>query len=310
MNDLKNNQSVIIKPCDRDGDICIMNTRDYLIKIHNTYQNTYKLLTHNPTNTIAHDAHTLIHYMHCQHIIDMTTMEFLPLPRNTCIPLFYGLPKTHKPNCPLCILVSGCDGPTGNLSSYITHFIQALTIFHHTLRTKNISSTALKILSPPTGALLVIADVMSLYTNIQHSTLLARIYPLPFIIKNIKKDLIYTCSNLLSKRTPHTETKILPIITPSLNIGKSFIVTINKSWNTIAGDGMLSAIWPSKLLSAYSKSSTPHKNMAYHNTTLHTATHIHLQKPKHTSKYNHSGYTILLPPANNSTQLITVMLTT
>ena len=120
MNDLKNNQSVIIKPCDRDGDICIMNTRDYLIKIHNTYQNTYKLLTHNPTNTIAHDAHTLIHYMHCQHIIDTTTMEFLPLPRNTCIPLFYGLPKTHKPNCPLCIVVSGCDGPTDNLSSYIT----------------------------------------------------------------------------------------------------------------------------------------------------------------------------------------------
>lgn len=119
------------------------------------------------------------------------------------------------------------------------------------------------LLSPPTGALLVIADVMSLYKNIQHSTLLARTYPLPFIIKNIKKDLIYTCSNLLSQRTPHTETKILPIITPSLDIGKSFIVTINKTWNTIAGDGMLSAIWPSKLLSAYSKSSSIHDHLVH-----------------------------------------------
>ena len=53
-----------------------MNTRDYLTKIHIDLQdhNPKKLLTHNPTNAIAHDA---LHYMDFQLIIDMTTMEFL-----------------------------------------------------------------------------------------------------------------------------------------------------------------------------------------------------------------------------------------
>ena len=37
LNNLKNNQSVVIKPGDKGGAICIMNTRDYLTKFHNTY---------------------------------------------------------------------------------------------------------------------------------------------------------------------------------------------------------------------------------------------------------------------------------
>ena len=48
--------------------------------------------------------------------------------------------------------------------------------------------------------------------------LLARAYPLYLVITNIKKALIYTRSNLLSQRTPHTETIILSIITPFSDI--------------------------------------------------------------------------------------------
>ena len=44
--------------------------------------------------------------------------------------------------------------------------------------------------------------------------LLAWAYPLHVIIKNIKKTLIYTGSNLLSQWIPHTGTNIFPIITP------------------------------------------------------------------------------------------------
>ena len=47
-------------------------------------------------------------------------------PRNTRIPLFYGLPKIHKPNCSLRPIVSGCDGPTDRLSSYTIHFNEPL----------------------------------------------------------------------------------------------------------------------------------------------------------------------------------------
>ena len=55
LNNLKNKQSIVIKPWDKGGGICIMNTRDYLTKIHTHLQdyNTYKPLTHNPASAIA-----------------------------------------------------------------------------------------------------------------------------------------------------------------------------------------------------------------------------------------------------------------
>ena len=69
---LKNNQSTVIKPCDKGGGICIMNTKDYFTKIHTYLQDrtTYKPLTYNPTSAIVNDTCTLIEYIHSQHIID------------------------------------------------------------------------------------------------------------------------------------------------------------------------------------------------------------------------------------------------
>ena len=172
LNNLKNNQSIVIKPCDKSGGICIMNTRDYLTKIHTHLQDhtTYKPLSHNPTNAIAKDACTLIEYLRSQHIIDKATMEFLLPPKDTRTPLFYGLPKIHKPDCPLRPIVSGCDGPTDHLSAYITHFIQPLAsnLPSHIKDTKHFLNLIEKLPPLPPNALLVTADVTSLYTNIPH----------------------------------------------------------------------------------------------------------------------------------------------
>ena len=66
LNDLKNNQPIVIKPCDKGGGICIMNTSDYVTKIDTHLQdcNTYKPLSYNPTSTIVNDTCTLIEYIH------------------------------------------------------------------------------------------------------------------------------------------------------------------------------------------------------------------------------------------------------
>ena len=62
---LKNIQSIVIKPCDKGGGICIMNTKDYLTKIHTHLQdrNAYKPLTYSPTSaaldgTCTHRVYT------------------------------------------------------------------------------------------------------------------------------------------------------------------------------------------------------------------------------------------------------------
>ena len=80
---LKKNKSFGIKTCDKGGGICIMNTKDYLTKIHTYLQDrtTYKPLTYNPTSAIVNDTCTLIEYIHSQHIIDKATKEFLLPPK-------------------------------------------------------------------------------------------------------------------------------------------------------------------------------------------------------------------------------------
>ena len=151
LNNLKNNQSIVIKPCHKGGDICIVNIRHYLSRIHTNLQDhkTYKTLIHKPTSAIANDAHTLIQYMHSEHIREKATMEFLLPSKNTRTSLFYRLPKIYKIDCPLHPVVSGCDGPTAHLSAYITHFIQPLAsnLSSHIKDTKNFANLIEKL--PP-----------------------------------------------------------------------------------------------------------------------------------------------------------------
>ena len=70
------NQFIVIEPCDKNRLISIINTKDYFTKsyIHLQDHNTYKSLSLRPTKAIAHDVHTLLHYMHSQHVIGEITM--------------------------------------------------------------------------------------------------------------------------------------------------------------------------------------------------------------------------------------------
>ena len=93
--------------------------------------------------------------MHSQHRTDTAAMEILLSPRNTCTPLFYGLPKIHKPNSPLHPIFSGCHGATDRHSSYITHFIQALAgnLPSHIKDTKHFLDLTENLPPPPTKSL-------------------------------------------------------------------------------------------------------------------------------------------------------------
>ena len=146
-----------------------MNTRDYLPKIHSHLQdlNTYKPLNYNPTNTILNDICALIEYMHSRHIIDTDTKKYLLPLKNTPTPLSYGLPKIHKAGFPLRPVISGCDDSTDHLSAYINHFIQPLAnnLPSH-IRDRKYFLSLIEQLPPLSpNALLVTADVTSLYTN-------------------------------------------------------------------------------------------------------------------------------------------------
>ena len=108
--------------------------------------------------------------MHSQHITGKATMSFLLPPKNTCLSLFYGLHKIHKPDCPLRPIVSGCDGATDHLSAYIIHFIQPLSsnLPSHIKDTKHFLNLIEKHPPLPSNSLLVTVGVTSLYTDIPH----------------------------------------------------------------------------------------------------------------------------------------------
>ena len=93
--------------------------------------------------------------------------------------------------------------------------------------------------------------------------LLARSYPLHFIIKNIKKALTHSPNYLLSQRKPHIATNILPIITPFSDMGKQLTAMMHRNRHIVANDSTLPTIWPSKPLSAYTKSNSIHNHLVH-----------------------------------------------
>ena len=105
-----------------------MDTSLYISKIEDHLADlfTCKELNSGSTQTIRNDVLSTLDYLHNTHQIDDKTRHHLTPPKPVRTPLFYGLPKVHKPNIPLRPIVSACDSPTDQLWSYVTHFKQPL----------------------------------------------------------------------------------------------------------------------------------------------------------------------------------------
>ena len=144
----------------------------YISKIeeHLSDPTTYKELNSDPTQAIRNDVLSPMDYLHMTHRIDDETKHNLTPPKPARTPLFYDFPKVHKPNIPLRPIVSACHRPTDQLSNYITHFIQPLVeTLPSYIRDSKHCLQVLESLPPlPENAILVTADVTSLYTNIPH----------------------------------------------------------------------------------------------------------------------------------------------
>ena len=168
---LINNPNLTIKRSDKGGGITIMDTDSYINQVrteHLSDASTYQPLPFNPIPAIATDTNTLIDFLLCHQHIDSTTAQYLRPPNPVRTPIFYGLPKIHKPNKPLRPIISGFDSPTDNLAKYMTHFLSPLAELLPThFKDSSDFKRYLNTLPPlPPNAFLVTADIVSLYTNI------------------------------------------------------------------------------------------------------------------------------------------------
>ena len=83
------------------------------------------------------------------------------------IPLFYTLTKIHKPVLTGRPIISGCDGPTERISSFLDHILQPIAKVQKSyLKDTTQFINFIEERKVPNNAILVSMDVTSLYTNI------------------------------------------------------------------------------------------------------------------------------------------------
>ena len=155
---LQDDPNIIINPADKGSATVVLNTHDYQHKILQilTDKTFYKQTTHRHIPTVRQEVQSLIDYLRIKGTVDDRTFTFLSPKNPPRTPLFYGLPKVHKPDCPLRPIVSSAnDSPTENISSYVNHFSQpymkALPSFIKD--TKHFLSETLKPPQPPRASL-------------------------------------------------------------------------------------------------------------------------------------------------------------
>ena len=107
-----------------------MNKTDYNTKIENLLSDdsTYIKLEKDPTNDINLQLKSILSTWKSKKIINDNIFKFLHSNTNNA-PKFYGLPKLHKPNCPLRPITSFIGSPTYNLSKSIYIYYIYIYIF-------------------------------------------------------------------------------------------------------------------------------------------------------------------------------------
>ena len=97
----------------------------------------------------------------------MTVKWFNLTPSPSRIPVFYTLTKIHKPTLAGSPIISGCDGPTERLSSFVEKLIQPTAQIQDSyLKDTTHFIRFIESTRVPRNAFLVSMDVTSLYTNI------------------------------------------------------------------------------------------------------------------------------------------------
>jgi len=169
--DLKTDPNIVIKKADKNAGIVIMNKTDYEHKILSMLNdiNTYTEINEDDSSSVKLQANRLLYSLKQQKYIDKKQYNHLTNYQVTC-PIFYGIPKLHKPDIPLRPIVSQINSATYTINKYVHELLQVAEseipyLFKDTTAFLN---TIEKHKHVQPNTILVTLDVVSLYTNIPH----------------------------------------------------------------------------------------------------------------------------------------------
>ena len=117
--------------------------------------------THNKVMHLITDLHRE------NHIDDMTKKWLSQTPNPPSIPEFYTLTKIHKPTITSRPIISGCDGPTERISSFVDSLLQPISKSQKSyLKDTTDFVNFIEKTKGKKRTFLVLMDVTNLYTNI------------------------------------------------------------------------------------------------------------------------------------------------
>ena len=170
---LCNNKDTITKPSDKGGATVILNIGDYITEAmwqlndEEYYKKVEEDLTLQHEQLINQCISDLIN----DGDLDMDTGQLLR-PANSRTPIFYMLPKIHKPNNPGRPVISSVNSHTEKLSAFVDQFVRPLAQAlpsHFSLLLRDTTDFIIRLKNlgrVPEDSILATLDVSSLYTNI------------------------------------------------------------------------------------------------------------------------------------------------
>ena len=167
LRELKKDRDRIVPTADKGVAMVVMDRQDYINKAnHLLNQNTYKVITKDPTNTIKNKLINILKTIKTKSGLGTNTYKSM-YPTGCVPPKFYGLPKIHKPDTPLRPIVSSCGSVTYGVAKELAKILKPLVgkSPHHIHSTQDFVEQA-KHFKLESGECLSSYDVSALFTSV------------------------------------------------------------------------------------------------------------------------------------------------
>ena len=125
LKDLQNDDHIVLLPADKGRVTVVMNKTEYINKaiLHLQDTNGYLPWESDPTKTTTTRINKRLKILKDEKNLYKSTYNRVSS-NDATITKFYGLPKIHKPNMPLRLIVSLPGSPTYQLSKYLTQLLK------------------------------------------------------------------------------------------------------------------------------------------------------------------------------------------
>ncbi|XP_018399984.1 PREDICTED: uncharacterized protein LOC108777557 [Cyphomyrmex costatus] len=165
---IKKHPNVIYTHADK-GNVTVALDKDVYVSNMNSLfsdSNTYEIIKKDPTKKLTSSLRVMLTEWKNKDYIDGSEYRKLYC-SDGMLPRAYGLPKIHKPDCPLRIIVSSIGSPLHSLASFLHEILyETIPVADSNIKNSFKLIEKLKCFNNADGFELISLDVVSLFTNV------------------------------------------------------------------------------------------------------------------------------------------------